>query len=78
MNARSSSLRQPTAFECQTEAGDAVQASLVSKGKKDFSDTEVIYIYNVLFKKVMSSLEMVQMNRNFYMPSRAKRIPAHK
>ena len=39
---------------------------------------ESLQLYNVLFRRVMTALKMVQMNKNFYDPACAVRVPQHK
>ena len=39
---------------------------------------EATQLFNVLFNRMMSSLKMVMMNRNFYDPELAHEVPQHK
>ena len=37
-----------------------------------------IQFYNTLFRRIMHSLKMVQMNKNYYNPRAGNMVPQHK
>ena len=45
---------------------------------KKISDSKSIQLYNTLFRRIMFSLKMVQMNKNFYDPRAGPMVPQHK
>lgn len=44
----------------------------------EMGDRECIYVFNVLFNRVMQAISMTQLNRNFYNPKKATKIPQYK
>ena len=65
------------------EARHSVDNSLVTltvtlKHMKKLADRSCIQFYNTLFRKIMNTLKMVQMNKNYYNPAEAMMVPQHK
>ena len=44
----------------------------------EISITATIQFYNTLFRRIMFSLKMIQMNKNFYDPRAGPMVPQHK
>lgn len=61
-----------------SSTNENIEVSIIFKRKKDYSDRECIYLFNVLFRKIMWTLKMCMMNRSFYNPNKAIMVPAHK
>ena len=57
--------------------GEEVVVSLKYQKMLSHGDQETLVHYNVLLRRVMHSLKMVQVRDNFYLPGKAKRLPAH-
>ena len=45
---------------------------------KKISDSKSIQFFNTLFKRIMFSLKMIQMNKNFYNPRTGHMVSQHK
>ena len=58
--------------------GQTVKVSVLFVKSKEFGDKECIKIYNLLFRRIMASLQMVQSHRNYFLPKESKLIPQHK
>jgi len=67
-----------TSFACSTRQGETVTMNLVFKVVQHFGSKDSLYIFNILFRKIMNVLKLVQMNGNFYDPKLAISIPKHK
>ena len=52
-----------------------VKITLTLKHKKTLADRSCVQFYNVLFRRIMQTLKMVQMNKNFYDPTVAMMVP---
>jgi hypothetical protein len=61
-----------------TTTGTEVRVTLRFLCAKAQGDDACIYLYNVLFNKIMYMLKFSQMNRNFYDPRGAIDIPRYK
>jgi len=59
-------------------ADEAVRITLTFKRQVGYGEQEAVSQYNVLFRRVMQQLKMVQMRRNFYNPAQAAKIPEHR
>ena len=57
--------------------GEQVVVSLKYQKMLSHGDQETLVHYNVLLRRVMHALKMVQVRDNFYLPGKAKRLPAH-
>ena len=55
-----------------------VRVSLSLKHRKKLGDRSCIQFYNVQFRKIMESLKMVQMSKNYYDPTVAHMVPQHR
>jgi len=55
-----------------------VKITITLKHKKRMVDKTSIQFYNVLFRRIMQTLKMVQMNKNFYDPTSGHLVPQHK
>ena len=44
----------------------------------EFGDQECVSLYNILFRRVLTSLRMVQMQRSYYEPECAMTVPQFK
>ena len=55
-----------------------VKLTISLKHKKRFGDKQCIQFYNILFRRVMQTLKMCQMNKNYYDPTLGHMIPQHK
>ena len=55
-----------------------VDVTITLKHRKTMADRSTTQFYNVLFRKIMKTLKMVEMNRNFYNPVSAMMVPQHK
>lgn len=55
-----------------TASGLEVKMTISFKGKMSLGHRDCIFLYNVLMRRIMESLKMCQINRNFYIPSLAK------
>ena len=55
-----------------------VELTITLKHKKTLTDRSTTQFYNILFRKIMKTLKMVEMNRNFYDPVAAMMVPQHK
>jgi len=58
--------------------GSPVTVTITLKHHKRMGDRDCIQLYNVLFNRIMNSLKMCMMNRNFYDPRNGHMIPQHK
>ena len=67
-----------TSLECSTRLSETVEMQVIFKVAQGFGSKESIYIFNVLFRKIMNVLKLCQMNRNYYNPRAAIMIPRHK
>ncbi|XP_046398495.1 piwi-like protein Ago3 [Ischnura elegans] len=56
--------------------GSDVNVKIIFKRYSKMKDT--IHLYNVLFKRIMSALEMTRIGRHFYLSKCCSQIPAHK
>ena len=55
-----------------------VDVTITLKHRKTMADRSTTQFYNILFRKIMKTLKMVEMNRNFYNPVSAMMVPQHK
>jgi len=55
-----------------------VTLTLSLKHKKRLADRACVQFYNTLFRRIMSTLKMCQMNKNFYDPTAGHLVPQHK
>ena len=55
-----------------------VTLTVTLKHVKKLADTKSIQFYNTLFRRIMHTLKMVQMNKNFYDPTAGHMVPQHK
>jgi hypothetical protein len=55
-----------------------VEVKLTLKKKLSANDEEMSLFYNTLFNRVKDKMKMVRMNRDYYLPTRAKKIPNHR
>jgi len=55
-----------------------ISVTATLKHIKKMSDSKSIQFYNTLFRRIMFSLKMVQMNKNFYDPRAGHMVPQHK
>merc|ERR1719494_1283152 len=55
-----------------------VDVTITLKHRKTMADRSTTQFYNILFRKIMKTLKMVEMNRNFYNPVLAMMVPQHK
>ena len=55
-----------------------VTLTVTLKHRKRLADRSCIQFYNTLFRKIMNTLKMVQMNKNYYNPAEAMMVPQHK
>ena len=55
-----------------------VQLTVTLKHVKKLNDSKSIQFYNVLFRRIMHTLKMVQMNKNYYDPRAGHMVPQHK
>ena len=58
--------------------GSAVRLTITLKHQKKMADRSCTQFYNVLFRRIMNTLKMVQMNKNYYDPTKAMMVPQHK
>ena len=55
-----------------------VLVTITIKHKKKMADKRCVQFYNTLFRRIMQSMKMVQMNLNFYDPTAGHQVPQHK
>jgi len=55
-----------------------VKLTITLKHRKKLADRSSIQFYNTLFRRIMNTLKMVQMNKNYYNPAEAMMVPQHK
>lgn len=55
-----------------------VTINITLKHKKRMADMACIQFYNTLFRRIMSTLKMCQVNKNFYDPTAGHLVPQHK
>ena len=55
-----------------------VELTITLKHRKTMVERSTTQFYNILFRKIMKTLKMVEMNRNFYDPVAAMMVPQHK
>ena len=55
-----------------------VELTITLKHRKTMVERSTTQFYNILFRKIMKTLKMVEMNRNFYNPVSAMMVPQHK
>ena len=55
-----------------------VKLTVTLKHVKKLNDSKSIQFYNTLFRRIMNTLKMVQMNKNFYDPRAGHMVPQHK
>ena len=55
-----------------------VELTITFKHRKNMVERSTTQFYNILFRKIMKTLKMVEMNRNFYDPVAAMMVPQHK
>eukprot|EP00092_Neocalanus_flemingeri_P023338 GFUD01025304.1.p1 GENE.GFUD01025304.1~~GFUD01025304.1.p1 ORF type:complete len:970 (+),score=314.12 GFUD01025304.1:89-2998(+) len=55
-----------------------VTLTMSLKHKKRLADKACIQFYNTLFRRIMTTLKMCQMNKNFYDPTAGHLVPQHK
>ena len=55
-----------------------VELTVTLKHRKNMVERSTTQFYNILFRKIMKTLKMVEMNRNFYDPVAAMMVPQHK
>ena len=55
-----------------------VTITIILKHSKKMGDSRSIQFYNTLFRRIMQSLKMVQMNKNYYNPRAGNMVPQHK
>ena len=55
-----------------------VTLTVTLKHVKKLADTKSIQFYNTLFRRIMHTLKMVQMNKNFYDPTAGHMVLQHK
>ena len=55
-----------------------VTLTITLKHKKRMADRACVQFYNTLFRRIMSTLKMCQMNKNFYDPTAGHLVPQHK
>ena len=58
--------------------GSTVRLTITLKHQKKMADRSCTQFYNVLFRRIMNTLKMVQMNKNYYDPTKAMMVPQHK
>merc|ERR1711963_640948 len=60
------------------EDNTTISITATLKHIKKMSDSKSIQFFNTLFRRIMFSLKMVQMNKNFYDPRTGHVVPQHK
>jgi len=55
-----------------------VTLTITLKHKKRMADRACVQFYNTLFRRIMQTLKMCQMNKNFYDPTSGHLVPQHK
>ena len=55
-----------------------VTLTISLKHKKKLADRACVQFYNTLFRRIMNTLKMCQMNKNFYDPTAGHLVPQHK
>jgi len=55
-----------------------VTVTITLKHIKKLADPKSVQFYNTLFRRIMGTLKMVQMNKNFYDPRAGHMVPQHK
>ena len=55
-----------------------VTVTVTLKHVKKLNDSKSIQFYNTLFRRIMNTLKMVEMNKNFYDPRAGHMVPQHK
>jgi len=68
-----------TIFTAKHPVDDSLVRITVSlKHIKKMGDARSVQFYNTLFRRIMFTLKMVQMNKNFYNPRAGHMVPQHK
>ena len=55
-----------------------MKLTVTLKHRKKLADRSSVQFYNSLFRRIMQTLKMVQMNKNLYNPCEAMMVPQHK
>ena len=55
-----------------------MKLTVTLKHRKKLADRSSVQFYNSLFRRIMQTLKMVQMNKHLYNPCEAIMVPQHK
>uniref|UniRef100_A0A8C5LMS0 Piwi like RNA-mediated silencing 4 n=1 Tax=Leptobrachium leishanense TaxID=445787 RepID=A0A8C5LMS0_9ANUR len=67
-----------TKLTCNTRKGEVVEITVTMTNQLPPGSPTCIQFFNIIFKKILKSLSMYQIGRNYYSPSDPVEIPQHR